>query len=78
MNKRVGAGIKRLRLQEGLSQLALSERVSLSRSTVANIEAGRQAVSLSLIINFSSAFKITPQAFMKGLWFAEERATNIN
>lgn len=69
MNTRLGERIKELRWGKGWSQEMLSEQVTLSRASIANIEAGRQAASLDAVVEFSEAFGIKPQKFMKGVWY---------
>lgn len=43
-----------------MTQAELSERVGLSRASVANIEAGRQAVMLHQVMAFSAALAVQP------------------
>ncbi len=47
LSEALGASIRRHRLAVGLSQAALAEALSLSRTSVTNIECGRQPLSVS-------------------------------
>lgn len=44
--RHVGAQVRRLRTRAGLKQGDLAARVGMSRASIANVEAGRQAVPL--------------------------------
>lgn len=46
LNVAVGAAIKRRRERHGLSQSDLAKALELSRTSVTNIEAGRQPISI--------------------------------
>jgi len=57
-----GRNVRRLREREGfgLSQDALSKRVGLSRTSVTNIEKGRQQVPLHALYTFADALGVEP------------------
>lgn len=57
-----GRNVRRLREREGLglSQDALSKRVGLSRTSVTNIEKGRQQVPLHSLYAFADALGVEP------------------
>lgn len=61
-----GRNVRRLREREGfgLSQDALSKRVGLSRTSVTNIEKGRQQVSLHALYAFADALGVEPTALL--------------
>lgn len=46
----VGDELRRLRLQADLKQEQLAARVGISRASIANVEAGKQAVPLHLLV----------------------------
>ena len=48
--RHVGNQIRRLREGAGLKQEDLSVRVGISRASIANVEAGRQAVPLHILL----------------------------
>jgi transcriptional regulator with XRE-family HTH domain len=66
---RFGHELQRVRRQRKLSQADLARLVDpsgerLSRSSVANIENGRQRVALHLLLDFARALKIDPRDFL--------------
>lgn len=63
-----GARIQQLRDALGLTQEELRKKVGLTRTSIANIEAGRQRVLLHDVDRFAKAFGITPKNLMKGIW----------
>jgi transcriptional regulator with XRE-family HTH domain len=58
--KELGRLILNARNDVPMSQDALSKRVGLSRTSVTNIENGRQQVPLHMIYSFADALGITP------------------
>jgi len=56
-NKWLGELIKKHRKQAGLRQEDLAEAVLLSRTSIANIESGRQEVSWTLLLSLRSIFR---------------------
>ena len=48
--ERVGVQVREARLENNLTQAALAARISLTRSSIANLEAGRQRIPLHLIV----------------------------
>ncbi|MBN9483104.1 MAG: hypothetical protein BGO70_01215 [Bacteroidetes bacterium 43-93] len=54
----MGSRIKRARCQAGINQEELSEYLSLGRSSVANIEKGKQRPTIHHLLLLSSALKI--------------------
>jgi transcriptional regulator with XRE-family HTH domain len=65
----LGLKIKMIREAIGLTQAELSERVGLERSSVANIEGGRQRVLLHDVEVFARALGSTPKHLLKGIWW---------
>ena len=55
--KLVGGKVRTARIAAGLSQALLAERVGLTRSSVANLEAARQRTSLYHFVLISRALK---------------------
>jgi transcriptional regulator with XRE-family HTH domain len=66
--KRLGVAVLARRKRRGLSQGQLGNIVGLTRSSVANIEAGRQRVLLHDVYAFCGAFDVTPQTLLKEVW----------
>ena len=61
-----GRNVRRFREREGfgLSQDALSKRVGLSRTSVTNIEKGRQQVPLHALYAFADALGVEPSELL--------------
>jgi transcriptional regulator with XRE-family HTH domain len=58
--KEIGANIKKARKLKGLNQYDLAKKLDLTRSSMANIEAGKQRLSIDKLITIS---KITGFSF---------------
>lgn len=56
-NRELGLAIKRLREKNRMTQQNLSDQTGLSRATIANIEAGRQALSAYMACVFADLFR---------------------
>jgi transcriptional regulator with XRE-family HTH domain len=59
-----GLRVRRVRLDRGLNQEALGHRVGLERSSISNIENGRQRVQLHMLAEFAAALGVTPAALL--------------
>jgi len=55
----LGAVIKELRLKAGMTQDDLGEKLGLQRTSICNIEIGRQRVLLSDLWDFAEALGVT-------------------
>jgi transcriptional regulator with XRE-family HTH domain len=53
-----GQRVRIARLDLGLNQEALGHRVGLERSSISNIEKGRQRVQLHMLLEFATALKV--------------------
>lgn len=62
-----GEIIKGLRLKRGWTQTDLANKVGLSRTSVTNIEIGRQRVLLSDLFDFARALDVTPKSIFNAL-----------
>lgn len=58
--KAFGAQVRERRDTLRMTQLQLSARIGLTRGSVANIEAGRQAVLLHQFLDIAAALQVTP------------------
>jgi transcriptional regulator with XRE-family HTH domain len=56
--RRVGERVRELRVGHGLTQLRLAERSGISRPSIANLEAGRQNVSLRQLCALAAALGV--------------------
>lgn len=63
-----GAKVEQIRTTLGWTQAELAEKVGLTRTSITNIEAGRQRVLLHEIETFSRVFNTTPKNLLRGLW----------
>ncbi len=61
-----GRRIKRLREQKDMSQAALGKRIKLRRSSVANMENGRQRIGLHQLVVIGRVLGTTPAALIGG------------
>jgi DNA-binding XRE family transcriptional regulator len=62
-----GGIVKARRIALGLTQEQLGEIVGLSRTSVTNIEIGRQRVLLSDLFDFARAFGVSPKTIFNAL-----------
>lgn len=66
--RQFGSKVESMRVTLGLSQQELSKRVGLTRTSVTNIEAGRQRILLDDVEKFALAFGTSPKFLMRGIW----------
>ena len=62
--KELGARIKAARLEAGLTQEQLAERINLSSGHCAHVERGTTKVSLSALVNIANALNTTPDKLL--------------
>lgn len=65
----VGTRIRMIREALGLTQEELAKRVNYERSSLANIETGRQRLMLNVIDDFARVLGTTPKHLLKGIWW---------
>jgi transcriptional regulator with XRE-family HTH domain len=53
-----GARVRRARQQAGVSQEQLGHLVGLNRSSISNVEIGRQRVPLHMLMEFANALEV--------------------
>jgi transcriptional regulator with XRE-family HTH domain len=58
LRQRVGARIRAARNAEGLSQEQVAQRVGMTRSSIANLEAGRQDMNISRLALVAAAVNL--------------------
>lgn len=61
-----GARVRRARRQIGINQEELGHRVGLERSSISNIELGRQHVPLHMIMEFATALEVPAMSLLPG------------
>jgi transcriptional regulator with XRE-family HTH domain len=67
----VGSKIREQRVKLGLTQEELAAQVGLSRSSITNVEQGRQTILLHQFLEIAQALEISPQALFPELRFKE-------
>lgn len=58
--EQLGDRIRRARLSAGLSQEELGRKVGLNRSSISNVEKGRQRILAHVLMDFSAALNVSP------------------
>lgn len=69
VHAQVGLRMRAMRDALGLDQAELAQRLGLDRTSVANIETGRQRLQLHTVEKIAAAFGCTPKHLMKGIWW---------
>jgi transcriptional regulator with XRE-family HTH domain len=64
----IGAKLVHMRTTLGISQEELAKKIGLTRTSITNIEAGRQRVLLHDVEKIAAAFGISPKHLLKGIW----------
>ncbi len=67
INTRTGVMIAAYRKKLNMSQLELAEQLSLTRTSISNIERGKQALSLTMFCAVSELLHISPDLFLKDI-----------
>ena len=62
--KEIGARIRELRKENGLSQLELADKVGCSETHLSNIETGTTKVSLSALVRIANALSVSVDNFL--------------
>lgn len=57
---RFGRELRRVRRQKGMTQDDLGQRVNLGRTSIVNIESGRQRVHLHTFVGLADALELSP------------------
>lgn len=68
--KEFGRLLRERRISKNLTQLEVAEKVGLSRTSITNIELGRQQVPLHMLYLFADAVGSDPQALLPDKKFA--------
>ena len=64
----VGAKIEHIRSALGWTQEELAKKIGIQRTSITNIEAGRQRILLHDVERFAVAFNTTPKQLLRGIW----------
>jgi len=62
--RELGQRVRSLRVEAGLSQAVLAQRVGLTRTSITNIEQGRQSIPLHVLYDLASALGTDLNAFL--------------
>ncbi len=63
----IGANVKRLRKEKGISQTELAEAVHVTQSMIAQIERGTKALTMELGVEISDALGVSINALLENL-----------
>ena len=69
VHQQVGLAVRRIREAVGVSQEELANRVGIRRTSITNIEAGRQRLLLHHVETFAEALGTTPKHLLRGIWW---------
>lgn len=67
MNNTIGKRIKTLRIERGISQAALAEKLNILRSAYERIENGKSSSWATKLVEISAFFDVPPEYFIKEL-----------
>jgi DNA-binding XRE family transcriptional regulator len=72
----------RERFERSMTQEELGRRVKLSRTSIVNIEKGRQHLAAHQVYQFAEALKVRPNALLPpvedGAWVAEKLPSDVD
>lgn len=63
----IGANVRRLRKEKGISQTELAEAVHVTQSMIAQIERGTKALTMELGMEISEALGVSINALLENL-----------
>jgi DNA-binding XRE family transcriptional regulator len=66
--KKFGMRLKMFREACGVTQVELSGRMKMTRTSLVNIEAGRQRVLLHTVLVIAKALRFKPEIMIKDIW----------
>lgn len=67
LSELVGARIKSLRVQKGLSQDQLSSKSNVERTFIANLELGKKNVTIDILVKITDALDISLSDFFNNI-----------
>ena len=62
--KQLGEAVRRLRMSEGISQIALAEKAGINHNFVGEIERGEKIASVVTLVRIASAFGLSGSELM--------------
>lgn len=66
--RQLGAKIESIRTTLGWKQDDLAKKVGLTRTSIVNIEGGRQRILLHDVERFAKAFQVEAKILLRGIW----------
>lgn len=75
--ERIGQRIAKRRMQTGLKQNVLAERIGISNNYLSSIERGKEKPSLEIIVNICNALQVTPDYLLMGNMHSNNVPQNI-
>ena len=63
----IGSKVRQARSQRGATQGELASRVNLTRTSISNIEAGRQRVTIYALLRMAEALDVAPATLLPDL-----------
>lgn len=73
----IGQRIAKRRLQMGLKQNILAERLDISNNYLSSIERGKEKPSLEVIVNICNVLQVTPDYLLMGNMYSNNVPQNI-
>jgi len=73
----IGQRIAKRRIQMGLKQNMLAERLDLSNNYLSSIERGKEKPSLEVFVNICNALQVTPDYLLMGNMYSNNVPQNI-
>lgn len=73
----IGQRIAKRRIQLGLKQNMLAERIGISNNYLSSIERGKEKPSLEIIVNICNALQVTPDFLLMGNLYSNNVPQNI-
>lgn len=73
----IGQRIAKSRLQMGLKQNILAERLDISNNYLSSIERGKEKPSLEVIVNICNVLQVTPDYLLMGNMYSNNVPQNI-
>lgn len=73
----IGQRIARRRIQTGLKQNTLAEKIGISNNYLSSIERGKEKPSLEIIVNICNSLQVTPDYLLMGNMYSNNIPQNI-
>lgn len=73
----IGQRIAKRRIQTGLKQNVLAEKIGISNNYLSSIERGKEKPSLEIIVNICNALRVTPDYLLMGNMYSNNIPQNI-